>query len=365
MTPCVGQPARLVEHVAGPAAHERAAEAGDRAEGAAPVAAAGQLERGHRAAVEPAAYGRGRWPAPGPISSAPWPGTLERRRRRGRPGRSAAAGAGPAGCAAWCASPRHDRAQPGGDVGVVVEAEHRVGLGQRLGQVLAVPLGQAADRDHGLRSCPCSLRSAASSRVSTESFLAASTKPQVLTSTVSASAGVVDQPEAAGLEPPGQLLGVDLVAGAAEGHHGDRRQSGSRVSGRCAESSVVIGDRVCRGRGRRAEAAGRGSRSGAGRTSAQRRRRCPAPAGPVSPSGPRSCAVDDELARAPSEDSTRDGRRRPAATWCSPKARSPVKTIRAVAVADDDVGAAAGGADERHRRPGRRAGPAGAARRSR
>ena len=44
----------------------------------------------------------------------------------------------------------HDRAQPRGDVGVVVEAEHRVGLGQRLGEVLAVALGQAADRHDGL-----------------------------------------------------------------------------------------------------------------------------------------------------------------------------------------------------------------------
>ena len=44
-----------------------------------------------------------------------------------------------------------DRAQPGGDVGVVVEAEDRVGLGQRVGEVLAVPLGQAADGDDGLR----------------------------------------------------------------------------------------------------------------------------------------------------------------------------------------------------------------------
>ncbi len=34
------------------------------------------------------------------------------------------------------------------DVGVVVEAEHDVGLGQLCGQLGAVPLGQAADRDH-------------------------------------------------------------------------------------------------------------------------------------------------------------------------------------------------------------------------
>ena len=127
--------------------------------------------------------------------------------------------------------PRQDRAQPGGDVGVVVEAEHGVGLGQRLGEVLAVALGQAADRDDGLGARRSALRSAASSSVSTESFLAASTKPQVFTTTVSASAGVVDQPEAVGLEPAGELLGVDLVAGAAEGHQGDRQRGRASVSG--------------------------------------------------------------------------------------------------------------------------------------
>ena len=39
-----------------------------------------------------------------------------------------------------------------GDVGVVVEAEHAVGLGQRLGEFLAVPLGHAADGHDGLGS---------------------------------------------------------------------------------------------------------------------------------------------------------------------------------------------------------------------
>jgi hypothetical protein len=43
-----GQPPCLVEHVGRAAAHERAAEGRDRAEGAAPVAARGQLQRRHR-----------------------------------------------------------------------------------------------------------------------------------------------------------------------------------------------------------------------------------------------------------------------------------------------------------------------------
>ena len=96
-------------------------------------------------------------------------------------------------------------------VGVVVEAEHRVGLGQRVGELVAVALGQAADGDD--LAPP---ESAAASRVSMESFLAASMKPQVLTSTTSASS-VVDQLPAGGLEPRGELLGVDLVARAAQG----------------------------------------------------------------------------------------------------------------------------------------------------
>ena len=140
----------------------------------------------------------------------------------------------------WWVSPADDRAQPGGDVGVVVEAEHRVGLGQRLGEVLAVALGQAADGDDGLGAAAVlALRSAASSSVSTESFLAASTKPQVLTTTVSASSGSSTSTEAAGLEPPGQLLGVDLVAGAAEGHHGDLEGAGVSTAG-VTDSVVVI-----------------------------------------------------------------------------------------------------------------------------
>ena len=48
-------------------------------------------------------------------------------------------------------APGEDVLEPGGDVGVLVEAEHGVGLGQRLGELLPVPLGQAADGDHGLR----------------------------------------------------------------------------------------------------------------------------------------------------------------------------------------------------------------------
>ena len=45
----------------------------------------------------------------------------------------------------------HDPAQPVGDIGVGVEAEHGVGLGQRVGQFASVAFGEAADGHHGLR----------------------------------------------------------------------------------------------------------------------------------------------------------------------------------------------------------------------
>ena len=143
----------------GPAADERAAEARDRAEGAAAVAAAGQLERRHRAAVEPAAYGaragRGRTGTDlGQSALTSWPGTeiVEASRSTGVMGSSRRRSGGV--CGRGAPRPPTIDAQPGGDVGVVVEAEHRVGLGQRLGEVLAVALGQAADGHDGLARPP-------------------------------------------------------------------------------------------------------------------------------------------------------------------------------------------------------------------
>ena len=134
--------------------------------------------------------------------------------------------------------PRHDRPQAGRDVGVVVEAEDRVGLGERLGEVLAVALGQAADCDDGLGAAAVTGGRLEVGRLEQRVH-------RVLLGGLDESAGVdhdrvgvlgvVDEHEAAGLEPSGELLGVDLVAGAAEGHDGDV-QSGSGGA-RCQWSS--------------------------------------------------------------------------------------------------------------------------------
>ena len=83
-------------------------------------------------------------------------------------------------------------------------------------------------------------RSAAASRVSTESFFAASTKPQVFTITAVGVRRVVDQHEPAVLQPGGEFLGVDLVAGATEADEVDRNHRASlAVSGVFRTSSVA------------------------------------------------------------------------------------------------------------------------------
>ena len=113
------------------------------------------------------------------------------------------------------------RVEPGGDVGVVVEAEHR--LRPRAGCRPARAPYRSAMHPAATTLAPVS---AAASSVSIESCLAFSTKPQVLTSTTSAPVAVGGDLPAAGVQPGGQLLGVDLVAGAAQGEQGDAAAAG-------------------------------------------------------------------------------------------------------------------------------------------
>ncbi len=218
-----GEPLALLQHVARTAADEGAAEGRDRAEGAAPVAAARQLERRHRAGVEATAYGagagRGRARTDVGGVGGRGPGVSRDRHRRGVPvdrrDRQQAAAVGRRVRVVHLAC--DDRSQLGGDVGVVVEAEDRVGLGQRLGQVLAIALGEAAHGDDGLG--PAAVLHLQVRRLEQG-------VDGVLLGRLDEAAGVDqdrvgvlrigDQHEPARLEASGQLLGVDLVARAAE-----------------------------------------------------------------------------------------------------------------------------------------------------
>ena len=94
-----------------------------------------------------------------------------------------------------------------------------------------------------------------------DSCLAASMKPQVLTSDHVGVVRVVGQGPAGGLEPPGKLLGVDLVARAAEGHQAD---GALRPPAECSDSGTPAdyGKAAPCGRGRTARRSGAPRRVG-------------------------------------------------------------------------------------------------------
>lgn len=158
----LGQPAGLPQHVRGAPRDEGAAEGRDGAEGAAAVAAGGELHRGDGAGAQPPPQGR---PRPGDrsdtfgkiLGGGSGSGLLCVSRQRhggvlplGRADRQklSAVARGVRGVDAAI----EDGLEAVGDVGVVVESEDAVRLGQGLGEVLAVALGHAADGDHGLCS---------------------------------------------------------------------------------------------------------------------------------------------------------------------------------------------------------------------
>ena len=108
------------------------------------------------------------------------------------------------------------RVQPGGDVAVVVEAQD-LRLGQRLGQLRSVPFSQAAHgHDPGAAGRGAEQfgdgfllrRLDEATRVDEDDLR--------LTPVL-----VAGQRPAGRVEPPGEFLGVDLVARAAQGHQVD------------------------------------------------------------------------------------------------------------------------------------------------
>ena len=152
----------------------------------------------------------------------PWPGSAtERRPAGGRRATAAAAGGGRTGTCEAGLCPSRIAVQVAGHVDVGVEPEHRVGLGQLGGELLAVPLGQAADGHDRLGAAAVLEVGGLQQRVD-----------RVLLGLLDEAAGVdhgdvglgrvVDQQPALGGEPAGQLLGVDLVARHSRGSRGRR-----------------------------------------------------------------------------------------------------------------------------------------------
>ena len=191
-------------------------EARDRTEGAAPVAAGRDLQgRGRTPAQPPAqdAWAAGRRQPVGQLRvarhghSGGAGGTARGRDRKQRPAVAGVVRSRPVA--------GDDAAQPRSDVGVVVEAEDGVRLWQGVGELGAVPLREAADRDHGLRGSRALVVGCGEQGVD-----------RILLGRVDETAGVdqdrcggrrvVDKGETVRGKAPGQFLRVDLVAGTPE-----------------------------------------------------------------------------------------------------------------------------------------------------
>ena len=171
---------------------------------------------------------------------------------------------------------RHVRARPARragsrpgarDVGVGVEAEHRVGLGQLVGQLLAVPLGQAADRDHGAGPAGLLQRGGREQRVD-----------RVLL-------GLLD--EAAGVDHGD--VGVGRVVDQRASPRPRAGRPAPRSRPRCARSPASRGRRCGRGSRRQLLGRRRTAPPVAGRATRRRLRRR-RPAGSPGGSSPRSSA---------------------------------------------------------------------------
>ena len=131
-----------------------------------------------------------------------------------------------------------NRLQPLGDVRVVVESEHRVGLGERVGQFVAVALGQATDRDHGLRTA-AGLEVRGGEQGVDRVLLGRFDEAAGVDHHRIGILGLGHQPEATVLQSGGQFLRVDLVSGTAQGHQVDGEGS--------ARFPPVGGQDGCRG----------------------------------------------------------------------------------------------------------------------
>ena len=106
-----------------------------------------------------------------------------------------------------------DRVEPGRDVTVVIEAED-LRFGQRLGQARAVTLGQAA-RGHHLG--PTGRRT----EQLIDGFLFGSLDEPAGVDQHDVGRAVLRDGPAAGVQPCGELLGVDFITGAAQRNQAD------------------------------------------------------------------------------------------------------------------------------------------------
>ena len=159
----------------------------------------------------------------GHTRASPWPGQRDGRRRPAgaRPGVSGSSVRRSPGRVALDVAAREDRLQVRAHVAVGVEAEHGVGLGQLVGELLAVALGEAADRDDLLRAAAVALEVGGLEQGVDGVLLGLLDEAARVDDGDVGLGRVVDETPALREQPSGQLLGVDLVARAPEGDECD------------------------------------------------------------------------------------------------------------------------------------------------
>jgi hypothetical protein len=115
--------------------------------------------------------------------------------------------------------PGKDRRKVTGEVGIRIESEHGVGLGQFSRKFPAVPLGQAANGDHGLGTPGLLERSRLEQGVDGV-LLGRLDEPAGVDQCDIGVCGIGNEAPSGGREAPSEFLRVDLVARAPEGHQG-------------------------------------------------------------------------------------------------------------------------------------------------
>ena len=119
------------------------------------------------------------------------------------------------------ALPRNDPREPVGDIGVVIEAENGVGLWELSGEVSPVAFAQSSDGHHCTRPCRPILQVGCGEDRVYRILLCHIDESAGIHEYGRRTRGVISNRPASGREPAGELLGVDLIAGTAQGDDRD------------------------------------------------------------------------------------------------------------------------------------------------
>ncbi len=249
LDPALGEPASLGHDLIRMPGDEGATKHGDRAERAAAIAATRDFQGRPRAIIQsrPDDGGPGRRGDLAQVPALAHAGYGDARRLVPALARGQRQQPTPVGWhVALGPGAVEDRAQGAGEVGIGIEAQHGVGLGEFGGELLAISLGQAADRDDRLGAAR-GLQLAGFEQGVDGVLLGLLDEAARVDHGDIGIGGILDQVPTLRREPAGEFFGVDLVACASQRHEGDAaaREIGhghnSSWAGRTARRGEVRG----------------------------------------------------------------------------------------------------------------------------